>query len=1099
MRWNLARSSVAVLLLGACSHGARDEVVDAASGALASSARAYAIVHGVDARFRTKLENGDVPLVPHSTAVFTRGEHTINANVNPAVSLPLRASGATELSSNGVAVAVTLVGASDVVAETAEGLAIYPGGGPSGADVLQRVDANGTEDYLVFEKAPAVEEIRYRIDVSRAAGLRVIDGVVELLDASGAPRLRMARPWLADREGARVTANVVIDGCAFDSDPRAPWGRTVTSPGAASCVVRIGWSNARYPAVLDPSWTATTGTMTTTRAFHTADLLSTNKVLLAGGSYRSGTSVAFHSTTELYDPSTKTFAATGPMTAARGNHASVMLSDGKVLITGGQNSTGVLQTAETYDPTSGSWTATAGAMTGPRQRHQMVSLGTSGVLVAGGQTASAPLSTAELYSPSARTFTATNPMLWPRRDFTLAAIPGGKVLAANGWANIWPNVDLSQCELFEPLTGTWASTGASTVARSGAGAAVLKDGRVLVAGGYAVGLSNNVSTANIFSATTATWATTGSLSLRRMYPTLTTMNNGAVLAAGGIMGDGATPATYYSTVELFTGSGFSTSSVPAMSVPRYAHTATLLPDGTVLVAGGNNAVGTLGAAELFALSDNGQTCGDNLMCKSGFCVDGVCCNTACTTACYACSATLTGGTAGTCAPVTAGTDPKNSCKDDGSPTCLNNGLCDGAGACQKYPVSTGCTAQPCTTGSQCASGYCYDGVCCSTSCSGTCKACSAAKKGYSVDGLCENIKDGVDPDSECGTMGTGACASDGVCNGTGTCRVTTAGTTCAAAACVGGSAASASTCSVTGACTPTSTTPCAPYACDSATAACKTSCATEADCATGLKCTGGACVGKANGSACAAGTECTSGFCADGVCCNSACTGQCESCSEVVGLCTAVKGKPRGSRPACSGSTSDPICGNQCDGDTRTSCRYPSTSTACGTGSYCSGSNLVSAKRCNGSGSCSLSGRTTSCSPYTCDPATLACKMSCATTADCASGLFCQGGACLPGTTTCDGSDVVAPDGTRTSCSPYGCANGRCATRCTSQSQCASGAVCDTKTSRCLVGSSDGEDSGGCGCAVPGRDARSQRVALGLFGAVALFAVRIRRGTARRR
>jgi len=1089
MRLHFARWSIAVALLGACSHGGRDsvEAADASSGALASTERAHAIVRGVDTRFG---------VLAKSVATFERGDE-ISTSVNPSVSLPVRANGETKLAAQGVATSVTLEGASEVLAETAAGVVLYPGGGPSGSDVLQRVDALGTEDFLVFEKAPASEEVRYRIDVTRVAGVRMIDGVVELLDASGAPRLRMARPWLVDSRGVSVLANVSIDGCAVDRDPRAPWARAVTAPGAASCVVRIAWSNVNYPAVLDPSWAATTGTMTTTRAFHIAEVLSSNKVLIAGGSYRSGTSVAYHSSAELYDPATKTFAATGSMTTQRGNHASAVLSDGKVLVTGGQNPTGALQTGETYDPASGTWTAAAGTMTAARQRHQMVNFGT-GVLVAGGQNGTGPLSSADLYFPTTRTFSATGAMLWPRRDFTLAPIPGGKVLAANGWANLWPNVDLSQCEVFEPLTGVWTATGAAPVARSGAGAAVLKDGRVLVAGGYSVGSSANTSSAALFNGSVGTWASTGSLSLRRMYPTLTLMSNGAVLAAGGILGDGSSPSTYYSTVELYTGSGFTTSSVPAMSVPRYAHTATALADGTVLVAGGNNAVGTLGTAEIFSLSDTGQTCSDNLMCKTGFCVDGMCCTTACTTACYACSAALTGGSNGTCAPVTAGTDPKSSCKDDGSPTCLNNGMCDGLGACQKYSVSTGCTAQPCTSGSQCTSGWCYDGVCCNTACSGTCKACSAAKKGFSVDGLCENIKDNLDPDNECGTMGSGLCSSNGVCNGTGACRVTTVGTVCAPAACSGtASAASASECTATGSCTPKTTTSCSPYLCDPATAACKTTCASDADCVPGLKCTAGACTAKPIASSCTTSAECTSGFCADGVCCNTACTGQCESCSELIGTCTPVKGRPRGTRPACSGSTSDAICGNQCDGVNRTSCRYPNSTTPCGTGTTCSGSSLVSARRCNGSGSCSLSGTTTSCAPYTCDASTTSCRKTCASTADCASGFICQGTTCVSAGATggCEGSKVINADGSRTDCYPFGCSLGRCRDSCTTNTQCSVGAFCNTTLRQCQApAAGDADAKGGCfGCAVPTQTSSSERAALGLFVAAVIGSTIARR------
>jgi hypothetical protein len=92
----------------------------------------------------------------------------------------------------------------------------------------------------------------------------------------------------------------------------------------------------------------------------------------------------------------------------------------------------------------------------------------------------------------------------------------------------------------------------------------------------------------------------------------------------------------------------------------------------------------------------------------------------------------------------------------------------------------------CTAASQCDTGYCVDGVCCEQSaCSGTCVACSVAKKGQGLDGLCESIVAGTDPDNECPDQGAASCGKDGWCNGlagaASGCRGYADGTVCRAA------------------------------------------------------------------------------------------------------------------------------------------------------------------------------------------------------------------------------------------------------------------------------------------------------------------------------
>lgn len=142
----------------------------------------------------------------------------------------------------------------------------------------------------------------------------------------------------------------------------------------------------------------------------------------------------------------------------------------------------------------------------------------------------------------------------------------------------------------------------------------------------------------------------------------------------------------------------------------------------------------------------GQICAGNTECLSSFCVDGVCCNSSCTTMCRACNLA---GSVGVCSNVATGQDDTGTCSGV-------NQSCDGAGACKKE------NAQTCAAGTECLSGFCADGYCCNTACSGVCQACSALIKGTGADGACGFIAAGIDPQDEC----VGAL----VCDGIGSCQ-----------------------------------------------------------------------------------------------------------------------------------------------------------------------------------------------------------------------------------------------------------------------------------------------------------------------------------------
>ena len=317
-----------------------------------------------------------------------------------------------------------------------------------------------------------------------------------------------------------------------------------------------------------------TGSMNTARYYHAAVLLTNGQVLVAGGGNNSGTTLT---SAELYDPLKAKWTVTGSMSIARATPTVTLLQNGQVLVTGG----GGGANTELYNPSTGTWTLT-GSMTTARNHHTATLLQNGQVLVAGGVTtvngSYLTLSSAELYNPSTGTWTATGSMNEANSDFTATLLPNGQVLAAGAFSN-------ANAELYNPATGTWTLTGAMVFAPYDQFAMLLSTGDALVLDGIAV--QGKIAYAELYNPATGTWIyDSGNGKPGNTGQTVTLLGTQMVLSCGGTSGGYPTKTNILASCDLFDPSAQNDSVTGSMTIPRHRHTATVLQNGQVLAAGG---------------------------------------------------------------------------------------------------------------------------------------------------------------------------------------------------------------------------------------------------------------------------------------------------------------------------------------------------------------------------------------------------------------------------------------------------------------------------------------------------------------------------------
>lgn len=297
------------------------------------------------------------------------------------------------------------------------------------------------------------------------------------------------------------------------------------------------------------------------------------------------------------------------MSSARFAHGGALLQDGRVIVTGGYNNA-ILNSSEIYNPSTKTW-STTDSMNQGRVLYtppNLVTLSNGNVLIAAGEGVNiSDLYTTEIYNPKTNSWTSGANVNTARRRAVLAPLPNGKVLLASGArGNSSAGRQLASAEIYDPDSNTWTFTTSMHIGRdSDERFVVLADGRVMIAGGESANkIAEN--TAEVYNSITAQWILS-TMPFAMRGGTLTLLQNGKVLMTGGFNG-----VTNVNSTAIYNPETNTWTLAAPMATPRGGHQAILLSDGNVLIFGGNNATTPLKSSEIYNPSTNIWTPGPSL-------------------------------------------------------------------------------------------------------------------------------------------------------------------------------------------------------------------------------------------------------------------------------------------------------------------------------------------------------------------------------------------------------------------------------------------------------------------------------------------------------
>jgi hypothetical protein len=338
-------------------------------------------------------------------------------------------------------------------------------------------------------------------------------------------------------------------------------------------------ANQTVHVTTTPGTIGTAADMNIARSDFTATPLYNGQVLVCGGVNNAtpGVSTVLNSC-ELYDPFFGTWTATRPMATVRRGHTATLLSSGKVLVAGGYDgtvATTALKTTEIYDPGSRSWSAGT-PLIEARTGHTATLLNSGKVLIAGGAVSSGKGTVVELFDPSTLTgiMTATGSLNVARQQHTATLLPNGQVLIAgrNDSEGAPRNtngdlVDSTTTEIYDDVAGTWSLGPVMNVGRKAHAATLLNP------------TYSTATTANTVVSKFQVLITGGSGNLassKAEILTRTVTIATAAVTTGGVTTPAVTTTAWTKGLPI------------TMPEERSFHTSTLLDSGDVLLTGGKN-------------------------------------------------------------------------------------------------------------------------------------------------------------------------------------------------------------------------------------------------------------------------------------------------------------------------------------------------------------------------------------------------------------------------------------------------------------------------------------------------------------------------------
>lgn len=379
---------------------------------------------------------------------------------------------------------------------------------------------------------------------------------------------------------------------------RFPWilvvGAALLLTAGGLALVRPGRASKQVPVKPAGSW-EDLGLLDANQGTATA-VVAGGSVVVAGG----GVGPKATGATTVLDPGTSRWAPAGSMRQPRRGHQAVVLPDGRILVAGGIGAGEILDSAELYNPALRAWTVT-GSMGVARLGHSLTVLPGGGVLAAGGTSTSdaiRPIASAEVYDPGTGRWSPVASMNAARFEHT-ATLVDGRVLMAGG-LGLRPSGNgptaggpemvtspLASTERFDPVVRQFLPSGDLRAARSNHAAAVLPDRSVLVVGGVG-GQDADRSLASVerFDPGRGTWSRAPNLTQARSGATATGLPDGALLVTGGDAVSGASQRSLASA-ELLDPAGTTWRPAASMRCPRSEQAAVLGPDGAVVVVGGD--------------------------------------------------------------------------------------------------------------------------------------------------------------------------------------------------------------------------------------------------------------------------------------------------------------------------------------------------------------------------------------------------------------------------------------------------------------------------------------------------------------------------------